>query len=110
MSKELNGKTALVTGGNRNVGRETALALAAQGANVVITYREQQDTAARTVKDLQALGVKAAALQVDLTGTARLPAFVERFRRGSLPGAAKASTASSTTPSAASACRATYAA
>jgi NAD(P)-dependent dehydrogenase (short-subunit alcohol dehydrogenase family) len=80
MSKELNGKIALVTGGNRNIGRETALALAAQGANVVITYRAQQDTAAQTVQDLQALGVKAAALQVDLTGTAQLPAFVERFK------------------------------
>lgn len=80
MSKELNGRIALVTGGNRNIGRETALALAAQGADVVITYRAQQDTAAQTVKDLQALGVKAAALQVDLTGTAQLPAFVERFQ------------------------------
>jgi NAD(P)-dependent dehydrogenase (short-subunit alcohol dehydrogenase family) len=80
MSKSLANKIALVTGGNRNIGRESALALAAQGADVLITYRAQQDSAAQTVKDLQALGVKAAALQVDLTGTAHLPAFFERFQ------------------------------
>jgi NAD(P)-dependent dehydrogenase (short-subunit alcohol dehydrogenase family) len=48
---------------------------------VVITYHQQADSAAATVKDLQALGVKAAALQVSLTGTAQLPAFVERFQQ-----------------------------
>jgi NAD(P)-dependent dehydrogenase (short-subunit alcohol dehydrogenase family) len=74
-------KVALVTGGNRNIGRETALALARDGADVVITYRAQADSAAQTVADLQALGVRAAALQVDLTGTAQLPAFVERFQQ-----------------------------
>jgi NAD(P)-dependent dehydrogenase (short-subunit alcohol dehydrogenase family) len=77
----LTNKLALVTGGNRNVGRETALALARQGADVVITYREQKDSAAQTVKDLQALGVKAAALQVNLTGTAQLTAFVDQFKQ-----------------------------
>jgi NAD(P)-dependent dehydrogenase (short-subunit alcohol dehydrogenase family) len=80
MSKELTGKIALVTGGNRNIGRETALALAAQGADVVITYREQQEAAAQTVKDLEARGVKAAALQVDLTGTDQLSRFVTQFK------------------------------
>jgi NAD(P)-dependent dehydrogenase (short-subunit alcohol dehydrogenase family) len=80
MSKELNTKVALVTGGNRNIGRETALALAAQGADVIITYRAQKESAAKTVADLQALGVKAAALQVNLTGTAQLPAFVAQFK------------------------------
>jgi NAD(P)-dependent dehydrogenase (short-subunit alcohol dehydrogenase family) len=81
----LSKKLALVTGGNRNIGRETALALALAlaraGADVVIAYHQQADSAAATVKDLQALGVKAAALQVSLTGTAQLPAFVERFQQ-----------------------------
>jgi NAD(P)-dependent dehydrogenase (short-subunit alcohol dehydrogenase family) len=79
VTQNLKGKVALVTGGNRNIGRETALRLAAQGADIVITYREQKDSAAQTVKDLQALGVRAAALQVNLTGTAQLPAFVAQF-------------------------------
>jgi NAD(P)-dependent dehydrogenase (short-subunit alcohol dehydrogenase family) len=76
----LKGKIALVTGGNRNIGRETALALAGRGADVVITYREQQDTAAQTVKDLEALGVRAKALQVDLTGTKSLQKLVADFK------------------------------
>jgi NAD(P)-dependent dehydrogenase (short-subunit alcohol dehydrogenase family) len=79
VTQNLKGKVALVTGGNRNIGRETALRLAAQGADIVITYREQKDSAAQTVKDLQALGVRAAALQVNLTGTAQLPTFVAQF-------------------------------
>jgi NAD(P)-dependent dehydrogenase (short-subunit alcohol dehydrogenase family) len=77
----LNGKIALVTGGNRNIGRDTALRLAKMGANVIITYREQKDSAAQTVRDLQALGVQAAAIQVNLTGTAQLPEFVAQFKK-----------------------------
>jgi NAD(P)-dependent dehydrogenase (short-subunit alcohol dehydrogenase family) len=76
----LNGKIALVTGGNRNIGRETALRLAQMGAHVVITYREQKESAAKTVKDLEALGVQAAAIQVDFTGTSQLPTFVAQFK------------------------------
>ncbi len=72
----LAGKVALVTGGNRNIGRETALALAARGANVIITYREQTESAQQTVRDLEALGVKAGAIQVDLTGTAKLEVLI----------------------------------
>ncbi len=85
MSDNLKGKIALITGGNRNIGRETALALASKGADVVITYREQKDTAAQTVKDLEALGVRAKALQVDLTGTAGLEQLVTDFK-GALSG------------------------
>jgi NAD(P)-dependent dehydrogenase (short-subunit alcohol dehydrogenase family) len=72
----LAGKVALVTGGNRNIGRETALALAARGANIVITFKEQTDSAAETVRDLEALGVKATAIQTDLTGTANLDRLI----------------------------------
>jgi NAD(P)-dependent dehydrogenase (short-subunit alcohol dehydrogenase family) len=79
--QNLKGKVALITGGSRNIGRETALRLATQGADVVITYREQKDSAAQTVQELQALGVRAAAIQVDLTGTAQLPVFVAHFKQ-----------------------------
>jgi NAD(P)-dependent dehydrogenase (short-subunit alcohol dehydrogenase family) len=81
IAHNLTGKIALISGGNRNIGRETALRLAGQGADIVITYREQKDSAAQTVKDLQALGVRAAAFQVNLTGTAQLPAFVAQFKK-----------------------------
>lgn len=76
-AKTLDGKIAIITGGNRNIGRETALSLAAKGADIIITFKEKKESAAQTVADLQALGVRAAAIQVNLTGTSGLPAFVE---------------------------------
>ncbi|MCU0649484.1 MAG: SDR family oxidoreductase [Gemmatimonadaceae bacterium] len=81
MSSPLAGQIALVTGGSRSIGRETALALAAQGADVVITYRTNVDAASATVRDLIALGVRAEAIAVDLTGTAQLGHLVTEFRR-----------------------------
>ncbi len=59
-------KAALVTGGAKRVGRELALALARSGMNVAITYRESEAEASQTVQDLEALGVYAAALQLDV--------------------------------------------
>lgn len=81
MTKSLQGKIALVTGGSRNIGRETALALARRGADVVITYRERKEAADKTVAELEAEGVRARALQVELTGTAQLGSFVESFKQ-----------------------------
>ncbi len=63
----LAGKCALVTGGARRIGRGLALALARAGANVAITFRVSADEAARTIAELQELGVKALAVQCDVT-------------------------------------------
>jgi 3-oxoacyl-[acyl-carrier protein] reductase/pteridine reductase len=63
----LMGKTALVTGGARRIGRAIALALATAGANVAITYRDSQPEAEETVRDLAALNVDAFAVRTDLT-------------------------------------------
>jgi NAD(P)-dependent dehydrogenase (short-subunit alcohol dehydrogenase family) len=76
----LTNKIALITGGSRNIGRETALRLAAKGANIVITYREQTQAAEQTVRDLEALGVKAKAIQVNLTGTGELERMITEFQ------------------------------
>ncbi len=78
--KSLSGKIALVTGGSRGIGRETALALGQRGADVVITYRAQEEAAQQTVTELEAQGVRAQALQVDLTGTAELDRLVDAFQ------------------------------
>jgi 3-oxoacyl-[acyl-carrier protein] reductase/pteridine reductase len=65
-SSPLAGSAALVTGGARRIGRAIALALAASGANVAITYRDSQPEAEDTVRALAALDVDAFALRTDL--------------------------------------------
>jgi len=62
----LAGKTALVTGAAKRIGRAIALALAGQGTDVAITYRDSQAEAERTVRDLATVGVKSLAVQCDL--------------------------------------------
>ena len=80
MTNTLSDKIALVTGGSRGIGRDTALQLAARGADIVITYRERADAAEAVVAEIRATGRRATALQADLTGTAALPAFCAAFR------------------------------
>ncbi len=80
MSKALSGKIALVTGGSRNIGRNTALELADKGANVVVTYVSNRAAAEQTVTDLKAKGVQAASIQVNLTGTGELDRLVSEFK------------------------------
>jgi NAD(P)-dependent dehydrogenase (short-subunit alcohol dehydrogenase family) len=78
---DLIGKTALVTGGSRGVGRDTALALAKAGADVVLTYRAEAAKAAAVVAEIEGMGRRAQAIQADLTGTGGLPALVAEVRR-----------------------------
>jgi NAD(P)-dependent dehydrogenase (short-subunit alcohol dehydrogenase family) len=65
MSK-LEGKVALVTGAARRIGRAIALALADEGANVAITYRDSAEHAEQTVCELKARGVRAFAVHANL--------------------------------------------
>jgi NAD(P)-dependent dehydrogenase (short-subunit alcohol dehydrogenase family) len=76
---DLKGKIALITGGGRSLGRNAAQHLADAGADVVITYVRDEAAAADTVVDLERRGVRAAALQVDLSGSASLPRFKQAF-------------------------------
>ena len=65
MSKKLTGKVALVTGGSRGIGAATALALAEDGADVVISYTAAADKAAEIVKKIEAKGVRGFAVKAD---------------------------------------------
>ena len=65
--KPLEGKTALVTGAAKRLGRATALALAEAGADVAITFRESAREAREVVVDLSGYGVRAFALRCDVT-------------------------------------------
>lgn len=61
----LKGKTALVTGGTRGMGASIAHRLAADGANVAITYQSSEERAQKVVSNLRKLGVQAKAIQAD---------------------------------------------
>ncbi len=62
----LTGKTALVTGASRGIGRATAIELAKNGANVAINYAGNKDLAEEVVAELKQLGVKAIANQANV--------------------------------------------
>jgi len=63
---DLSGKTAVVTGGSRGIGRAIALRLAAQGADVCISYRGNTAAADETVSEMTAMGRTAFAFQADV--------------------------------------------
>lgn len=65
MKLSLEGKTALVTGGSRGIGRSIALALAELGADVALTYARSVDAANEVKKEIEAKGRKAKAIQAD---------------------------------------------
>lgn len=69
-------KIALVTGASRGLGENMALSLAGKGVDVIVTYATNQDEALNTVKDIEALGRKAAVLRLDLKDFNSLDAFV----------------------------------
>jgi 3-oxoacyl-[acyl-carrier protein] reductase len=71
-------KTALITGGSRGIGAAIAKRLAAEGANVAITYTKGADAAASVVKEIEAAGGKAIAIQADATDAKAVKTAVEK--------------------------------
>jgi NAD(P)-dependent dehydrogenase (short-subunit alcohol dehydrogenase family) len=73
-------RIVLITGGNRGLGRNAALHLAARGFDAIITYRSNEAEAHAVCAELAAAGRKAVALQLEVGDAAAITPFVERVR------------------------------
>jgi pteridine reductase len=78
---EPSGRTALVTGGARRLGRAFSLGLATAGARVVVNYNASGDEAAELVAEIEAMGGEAAAVRADVSSTADIRSLLEETRR-----------------------------
>lgn len=76
--KLLSGKTAIITGGSRGIGKGIAMVFAQQGANVAFTYSSSVEAAIALEKELQAFGVKAKGYQSDAASFTQSEELAER--------------------------------
>jgi NAD(P)-dependent dehydrogenase (short-subunit alcohol dehydrogenase family) len=76
-----NTKIALVTGASRGLGKNTALALAKEGVDVIVTYRSSETEASSVVSKIAEMGGKAAALQLDTANTKTFVEFVAQVKQ-----------------------------
>ena len=73
-------RITLITGGSRGLGRNAALAVAARGGDVIVTWRSRRDEADTVVAEAEKLGARAVALQLDVGDSASFPRFAEAVR------------------------------
>ncbi len=73
-------RIALVTGASRGLGRNTALKLAARGVDLIVTYKGSEPEAHAVVREIEALGRRAAALQLDAADSKTFDTFAERVK------------------------------
>ena len=81
MLQELKGKTALITGGGKRIGRETALVLAELGINVVIHFNRSDSEARQLEGELRDKSVKAWTIQADFRRPDEYQTVIERAQR-----------------------------
>lgn len=74
---DLAGKVAVVTGSSRGIGRAIALRLAGEGARVVVNYRGNQAAADEVVREIEARGGQATAVQADVSQPAQAQALID---------------------------------
>lgn len=74
----LTGKTAVVTGGSRGIGRAICIELAKQGANVVVNYSGSEDKAKQVVSQIEELGAKAIAIQANVADSAAVDTMMKQ--------------------------------
>jgi NAD(P)-dependent dehydrogenase (short-subunit alcohol dehydrogenase family) len=71
---------SLITGANRGLGRNTAINIARHGGDVILTYRNGAEQARAVVAEIEAIGRKAIALQLDVSDIKTFPGFVANIR------------------------------
>ena len=71
-------RIALITGGSRGLGKSTALHLARHGVDVILTYQAQAAAAQAVVAEIEAMGRKAVALQLDVAQSSTFAGFAEQ--------------------------------
>ena len=76
--KQFEGKSAIVTGGTRGIGKAIVLELARRGANVAFNYSKSADEAEKLKTEIEALGVKAFAAQCDVANSEASSDFVKQ--------------------------------
>lgn len=76
----MNCKIAIVTGGSRGLGKNTAITLAKKGVDVIITYHSKKAEADQVVAEIEQLGQKAVALQLDVTNCKSFSAFAQQVQ------------------------------
>ena len=72
-------KIAIVTGGSRGLGKDMALALAKKEIDVILTYRSKEKEALETVASIEAMGRKAAAIQLNMSEFSSLDSFIKKM-------------------------------
>jgi NAD(P)-dependent dehydrogenase (short-subunit alcohol dehydrogenase family) len=73
-------RITLITGGSRGLGRNTALSIARKGGDVLFTYRSRADEAEALVAEIEGMGCKARAFQLDTSKIGTFPAFAESVK------------------------------
>lgn len=74
-------KIAVITGGSRGLGRNTAINLARRGVDLIFTYRSNQTEAGSLIREAEAMGRKAAAFRLDTGDTRSFDGFVSEVRK-----------------------------
>jgi NAD(P)-dependent dehydrogenase (short-subunit alcohol dehydrogenase family) len=80
-SDEMNQRIALITGASRGLGKNTAIAMAAKGIDVILTYHSQKVSADAVVAEIVAMGGKAYALQLDVANASHFSDFAKKIQQ-----------------------------
>jgi len=85
MLETLKGRTALITGASKRIGRETALALAEQGVNIALHFNRSEGEARELAAELERKGVKAWTVRADFRQPREYQSLIERARKEAGP-------------------------